>query len=588
MRKRRLTVRRSAHRPAAAALALAGLATLSGCAGPDDGGVDLRGRVLENRLAYIPAQCYTVTRVGALARSNPCYVCHAEAPDPNPNGRPDLQTTYAFPHLQAGLGLRNPWTNLFKDRRAAIAAIGDDEVARYVAEDNYHATDGGLRLDARLARLPAAWDADGNGRWDGWRPDARFHFDAEGYDLAADGTPTGWRSFVYHPVPGAFMPTNGSFDDVAIRLAPAFRRDAQGRESRAIYTLNLAIVEALITRQDVPVDPVDETVVGVDLDGDGHLGRADHVAYVWPPQPQRRMRYVGQAGAREAEGRVHLAAGLYPEGTEFVHSVRYLAVAGDGRVEPSPRMKELRYARKDDWRTYSQLRHTASLEEHEQSLKPESPEVFPGNAEHGVSNRQGWIYQGFIEDRRGALRPQSFEETMACMGCHSGVSTTEDGSFAFPRKLRTGPSRGWMTWADTLRHPPAPDPLRTDGQPEYASYLRANQAGDEFRENVELMRKYFAPDGRERPEAFARLAGDVSSMALPSPARATALNKAYWLLVREQSFKAGRSPMLAPAANVHEEVPPHESTLIDLPLPAPRLTAAIGPAARAEPALPPP
>ncbi|WP_354321419.1 hypothetical protein [Pseudacidovorax sp. 1753] len=546
---------------------------LAGCADPDDGGVSLEGRTLENRLAYIPPQCYTIAKVAAL-RHNPCYVCHAEAPEPNPNGQPELQQEYAFPQLQAGRVPRNPWTNLFKDRRAEVAAIADADMARYVAEDNYHGANGTLRLTERLAQLPARWDADGNGRWDGYRPDAWLNFDAQGWDHAPDGTPTGWRSFVYHPFPGAFMPTNGSFDDVAIRLPAAFRRDAQGRESLAVYTVNLAIVESLITRQDVPIDPVDERALGTDLDGDGHLGMADHIAYIWPAEPQRRMRYAGQAGAQQAAGQVHLAAGLYPEGTEFLHSVRYLAVGNDGTVSASPRMKELRYARKDGWRTYSQLRHTASIEGKEQALKPENPEVFPGNAERGLSNRQGWVYQGFIEDRRGQLRPQSFEETVYCMGCHSGISATEDGSFAFARKLRTGAAHGWLAWSDMVHQPPVPDPLRTDGQPEYASYLRANHAGDEFRENLELLTKYFGPDGREKPEAFARLATDVSSMTLPSPQRAMALNKAYWLLVREQSFKAGRSPVVAPATNVYQEVPQDATTGVEEPLPAPRLAAA--------------
>lgn len=557
-------------RLATIALGVSGL-LLAGCS-PDDAGVSLKGRALENRLAYIPPQCYTVTQRASVTH-NPCYVCHADTPEPNPNGRPDLQQEYAFPQVQAGMGSRNPWTNLFKDRRQEVAGISDAYMARYVNEDNYHAKDGSLLLNSRLEKLPASWDADGNGRWNGYRPDAWLHFDAQGWDHAPDGSLTGWRSFVYHPFPGAFMPTNGSFDDVAIRLPDAFRRDPQGRENLVIYAVNLAIVEALITRQDVLIDPVDEHAINIDLDGDGKIGTAKKVAYIWPAEPQRQMRFAGQAGTLQRAGQVHLAAGLYPEGTEFLHSVRYLSVAADGTVTASPRMKELRYARKESWQTYSQLRHAASIEGHEQSLKPDMTEVFPGNAEDGLSNRQGWIYQGFIEDLRGQLRPQTFEETMYCMGCHSGISATEDGSFAFPRKLRAGTSRGWMAWNGMAHQPPVADPLRTDGQPEYASYLRANHAGDEFRENQELLEKFFSPDGNEKPQAFARLARDVSSMTLPSPERAMALNKAYWLLVREQSFKAGRSAVITPAKNVYEQVPQNEATGIETPLPAPRLDA---------------
>jgi hypothetical protein len=43
-------------------------------------------------------------------------------------------------------------------------------------------------------------------------------------------------------------------DDVLIRLDPALRQDASGRADPAIYEINLAIVEALIKRADVPID----------------------------------------------------------------------------------------------------------------------------------------------------------------------------------------------------------------------------------------------------------------------------------------------------------------------------------------------
>src|SRR3546814_10725129 len=45
------------------------------------------------------------------------------------------------------------------------------------------------------------------------------------------------------------------------------------------------------------------------------------------------MHYVGRARREQDAGRVHAAAGLFPEGTEFLHSVRYLDIAGDGRSE---------------------------------------------------------------------------------------------------------------------------------------------------------------------------------------------------------------------------------------------------------------
>ena len=49
------------------------------------------------------------------------------------------------------------------------------------------------------------------------------------------------------------------------------------------------------------------------------------------------MSYVGEAGAAQAAGDVHLAAGLYPEGTEFLQSLRYLDVGDDGTVDMAAR-----------------------------------------------------------------------------------------------------------------------------------------------------------------------------------------------------------------------------------------------------------
>jgi hypothetical protein len=36
------------------------------------------------------------------------------------------------------------------------------------------------------------------------------------------------------------------------------------------------------------------------------------------------MSYVGEAADLLKQGKLHLAAKMFPEGTEFVHSVRYL------------------------------------------------------------------------------------------------------------------------------------------------------------------------------------------------------------------------------------------------------------------------
>src|SRR5262245_11181105 len=70
---------------------------------------DLRIRVLHNRIAYIPPQCFTQLADGPELRTqNPCYVCHADASEPNMASQPELQLAYDFPQVQAGLLAQNP------------------------------------------------------------------------------------------------------------------------------------------------------------------------------------------------------------------------------------------------------------------------------------------------------------------------------------------------------------------------------------------------------------------------------------------------------------------------------------------------
>src|SRR3546814_5327801 len=54
------------------------------------------------------------------------------------------------------------------------------------------------------------------------------------------------------------MPTNGSFDDVLVRLPAAFRERDDGTPDLQVYKTNLAITEALVRRQNVPIAATDE------------------------------------------------------------------------------------------------------------------------------------------------------------------------------------------------------------------------------------------------------------------------------------------------------------------------------------------
>lgn len=514
---------------------------------------------LDNETAYIPPQCYTKTIDSRGDVHNPCYTCHAQPQRPNFTNDADLQLGYDFPDY----ALINRWSNLFKDRSEQRSKVGDETILAYIRRDNYKQGEQTLLLRQRLEQEAAQWDRDGNGIWNGYTPDAFFKFDPDGFDYAPDGEPSGWRAFQYYPFPGTFWPANGSFGDALIRLPDAFRQNQQGDYDPAIYKVNLAIVESLMREQDISIHPVDERLLNSDLNNDGKLGIAEHIAYTWNPRAGIAMHFVGKAALKQQQGRLHAAAGLYPEGTEFLHSVRYLDIGDNGRVMMAARMKELRYARKDLWLSYSDLIESSGEEIKEKHDFPDRLKTIFGDAEHGISNGSGWIYQGFIEDTEGKLRPQSFEESAFCIGCHGGLGTTSDSSFAFPRKLPfSTPSHGWGH-ASAYDFSGAPEPIRKDGRYAYSTYLEQNGGGDEFRQNQELIQRFFNENGQLHAEAVARLHRDVGFVLYPTPERALELNKAYWLIVREQSYKLGRDALIEPAREVHREVEYQQSTGIE-------------------------
>ena len=538
--------------------ALAALVSCNGGSGEavanQDEVTDIRTTTLANPIAYVTSQCFTKTRDDAGGVHNPCYSCHLDGQEPNYIHDGDVQLAYAFPG-DPDIVLENPWTNLFKDRSAQVAAISDEVIMAYVREDNY-LKDGTPLLATTLTKaLPARWDVNGNGAWDGYLPDAWFHFDDEGFDRAPDNGYTGWRAFAYAPFLGTFWPTNGSTDDVLIRLAPAFRQAEDGGADLAVYKTNLAIVSALIQRRDVQLEAaVDETALHVDLDKDGQLATATRVRYDWAPLENRLMSYVGKARLEQLADKAHLAAGLYPEGTEFLHSVRYLDMDGNGATRLAARFKELRHAVKMTWNSYSELDAQARREAREKAVSPERTRQLTGNAEIGMSNGQGWTYQGFIEDRKGRLRPQTYEETAFCIGCHSGIGATTDSSFSFPRKFKENSFRqGWHHWTQKGLSG-TPEPIRSDGEYEYTYYLEHNGAGDEFRSNEEIMNKFFNTDGNLKTGMLTQLHNDITILLNPSRNQALKLNKAYKALVEEQSFVFGRDATVTPIETVHSSI----------------------------------
>jgi hypothetical protein len=89
---------------------------------------------------------------------------------------------------------------------------------------------------------------------------------------------------------------------------------------------------------------------------------------------------------------------------------------------------------------------------------------------------------------------------------------------------------------------------------EYSQYLEKNGAGDEFRANLEVIERFFNEDGSLKQDMLNKLHHDISLLLWPSPARALELNKAYRVIVQQQSFKQGRDATIIPLENVHRKV----------------------------------
>ncbi len=515
----------------------------------------LNTRVKNNQAAYVPAQCYTKTKVDEEVH-NPCYSCHTASKEPNYIDDTSFQLAYDFRTYTR----TNRWSNLFKDRTQDVSDISDNAIIEYVRESNYFDADGNIKLAQKLAEVPASWDFNQDGKWEGYTPDSYFNFDTEGFDQTPTGQDSGWRAFAYTPFLGTFWPTNGSTDDVLIRLPETMRQNENGEYSRAVYRLNLAIVEAMIKREDISIPATDESLYNVDLNRNGSIDQAKSVVYRWNPVAGQRMSYVGKAKTLLAQGKLHIAGGLYPEGTEFLHTVRYIDVDKNNKVGMAARIKELRYSYKHSWNNYNQLNNAAVTEVKEGDQRPERLRTLKGNPEFGLFNGQGWTYQGFIEDKHGELRPQSYEETLSCMGCHSGIAATTDNSFAFARKLdHNAPQYGW---SHSSQHSLTgiPEPQWRDGTWEYTEYLKQNRSGNEFRNNSEVIEAFFNADGSLKAEKIADLRSDISVLLLPSPERALMLNKAYKVIVDEQSYIYGKDAHIKPVETVWEEVPEGEET----------------------------
>jgi hypothetical protein len=195
----------------------------------------------------------------------------------------------------------------------------------------------------------------------------------------------------------------------------------------------------------------------------------------------------------------------------------------------------------------------AAYYDHEEENKErEKLPLFAGNGASGMRTEIGWKLQGFIEDGKGRLRAQTDQETYYCMGCHGNLGVTADQSFGFPRKVPG--SHGW----GEVNLAGIPDvPQLGHELPEIMTYFLRNGGGDEFRNNDEIMKRFFA-EGILDEESVKRAAvdgdKDITHLIVPSRERAYALNKAYMALVEQQRFDKGRDPMVSMPSNVHKEI----------------------------------
>lgn len=503
---------------------------------------------IENFGAYIPAQCYTKTQDENGIIHNPCYTCHTQGKPPNFWNDVDLQEVYDFPEKM----LSNPYKNLFIDKTDFVKSISDSQILNYIRQTNYFDTDGEIKLKKVMPK-----------NWLGYIPDCYFNFDKEGFDInPKNNSYTGWVAYKYYPFLGTFWPTNSSTDDVIIRLPNEFRLDSNGNFSKEVYKINISILETNIKQSDIELDyTIDEIKFGVDFDKDGKLSKTNKIKF----SPD--LMFIGKAREYQLNGKITIEPGLFPKGTEFIHTVRYIDFDENGNIKLSARIKEVRYAYKEEFLSTSEIKYNIDkkyLETHP-NFNPDEKgfpplEGFPGNYEKGLKNMFGWRYSGYIEDKNGDLRPQTHQELISCMGCHDTIGATTDSIFSFPRKFAFG------YWDNNyLKNVPEPvvDYKKFGKQYEYTFYLLNNKSGNEFRTNQEVENKFFNPDGSIKKDLINLLHSDISILLYPSKERALLLNKAYLWVVKNQQYKYGNMFDLVPLdKTVHKQVKPKQPTEI--------------------------
>lgn len=386
-----------------------------------------RSRTLfENPYANIPAQCYIETSFGT---QNACLFCHSNAaarqklgntlPQAGANSKVgNLQLDYVFGPANefAKSPNINPWENTIFPQKLneEIERLSIDtsawDMKSYIKEDNWKRAydkkkgskqqsnswvkDDEYRLFPALN--PSALPADHDGF-------VRTENSEEALFTDNQGLNTGWRGINFMPY-GIFTPHTGSVSGVYIRLKAKFMKDESGLYDIEIYKANLALVEKAI--QD-------------------RLHDED-------------IHYLGEAKDET------IYKGIFPLGTEFAHPLHYVDVEADGTNLERNRFPGLRANR------VKEIRYMYKYKMYypgEVVTKEEDAPLYYSEKESWMDNGAGWYLSGFIEDKNGALRGQTPEELLQCVGCHSstygfepeqftsGTGNTIDTVWSFSRKF---------------------------------------------------------------------------------------------------------------------------------------------------------
>jgi hypothetical protein len=476
-----------------------------------------------NAESVIPPQCYTKTD----GSNNPCYACHQsykyDEKRPNTMNDGGLQGEYEFSEL----GTTNHWKNLFVDRRELIKDLSDDYIKQWIKQDNYSA------FVDRFSKDP---------NWKGEiTPIKNLAEPSQAFDelgMAKDGSH--WVAFNYKPFPSTFWPTNGSTGDAMIRLPQAFRQKDKVF-SPDVYFANLGLLEmAFKETNEMTIPPVSELIIGEDIDGDGKLSAETHLI-------KRRTHYVGDAAPQI------LAHLLYPQDTEFLHTVRYIGVNDDGSIYNAQRMKEVRYMKKHSFKSKAELASEYYLEAKEKNFENLPQVHLLGDS--GVNSNMGWTLNAYIEDVNGELRQQHGQELAFCSGCHKTIGATYDQTFSFPRKVEGAKGWGYINLKSQQDVP-----NKGENQGEFLTYFQRVGGGDEFRQNTEMLTRWFKPNGDVDLNKVAK-AESVYDLITPSSRRALDLNKAYLTIVKEQSYIFGRDATITAAKNVLQQIDEDQAPL---------------------------